>query len=160
MSRPSWRSRGAVLVLLLLALPAAAALPADAQPTEIGIGMQFETWKNNHLLVAFAGLRLGDVFLFELGGPVIPLEAIGLPAVGAKLYLGKIELGTYTLRPFLGSGGLLAEVIPIIIEAFGGAELSFSNFNLFAGAGLNYTIICCPGCPPSPFFALGMRLDL
>ena len=159
MSRASRKSRGAVLALLLLALLASTVPQAEAQLPGLGLGMQFWTWKNEHLLVVFAGLWLDDIFLLELGLPVIPLEAIGLPAIGVKLYLGKIGLGTYTLRPLLGGGGLIAEIVPLMVDVFGGAELSFADFNLFVGVGLNYTIICCPGCPPDRFLALGLRRD-
>lgn len=81
--------------------------------------------------------------------------------VDAKLYLGAREFVTGRLRAFLGAGAMLVgQMFPAEVGAFGGLELSFPNFSLFAEVGLGETTLCCPGSWPWAFAAFGLRIDL
>ncbi len=148
----------AILPLLLLAIPG---LPAEAAPLRPALGGQFGMFGDTPVLLGSAGLWFYDTALVELGIPVGKLHYYSPLFLDAKLYLGAREFETGRLRAFLGAAAMLVgQMFPAEVGAFGGLELSFPNFSLFAEVGLGETILCCPGSAPWPFAALGVRADL
>jgi len=159
------RWKFAILVLVLLASLSAANLPVDAGPSKLGVGLRFSSWLDLRSLEAFASLRIRDNFFVDVGTWVLPIPpALSLLIVDAKVYARSLDLGIIELKPFLGGGGIVANIpcaINLInLRAFGGADFAMTNLSLFAEGGLGYLPIPSPRGLPSPFFTLGMRFDL